>query len=290
MRASMSFGQILTTAIAFSSTASAWPSWLPDVDALVVRQDEPSKDTASPAPTKTADPKSDDAKPSATDKPAPKTTAGGDDEPQTTNLNTGGITKSGGSKPTHTGNSTAEPTHATFDPQDPAGGVSMLTPAPVLGTQLYRIGQTITWGWNYTSLQATPTAIDVLVSCSTASKTWTLTQNMTYETKGSYTWDTHAYAETAVVDQLLTAEYTLLIYDAESSVKATAEAGYLSTFDGFKFGLYKPQDYQPLNEWHCATCSGAANLDTKALGFAFSMSVITILSFTWFVAGFGQLL
>lgn len=282
----MSFGQILTTAIAFSSTASAWPSWLPDVDALVVRQDNPPKDTASP--TKTADPKS-DAKPSATDKPAPSTT-NGPDEPQTTNLNTGGMTKSGDPKATKSGNSTSSPTHETFNPQDPAGGVSMLTPAPVLGTQLYRIGQTITWGWNYTSLQATPTAIDVLVSCSTASKTWTLTQNMTYETKGSYTWDTHAYAETAVQNQLLTAEYTLLIYDAESSVKATAEAGYLSTFDGFKFGLYKPQDYQPLNEWNCATCSGAAGLDSKALGFAVSMSVITMLSFTWFVAGFGALL
>ncbi|KAK8057756.1 hypothetical protein PG996_011693 [Apiospora saccharicola] len=286
MRASMSFGQILTTAIAFSSTASAWPSWLPEVDALVVRQEESSKDTT--APTKTADPKS-DAKPSATDKPAPSTTKGGD-EPQTTNLNTGGITQTGKPKASHTGNSTAQPTHETFDPQDPAGGVSMVTPAAVLGTQLYRIGQTITWGWNYTSLQATPTAIDVLVSCSTASRTWTLTQNMTYETKGSYTWDTHAYAETAVQNQLLTAEYTLLIYDSDSNVKATAEAGYLSTFDGFRFGLYQPQDYVPLNEWKCATCSGAANLDAKALGFAMSMSVITILSFTWFVAGFGQLL
>ena len=39
----MSFGQLLTTAIAFSSTASAWPSWLPEVDALVVRQDDPPK-------------------------------------------------------------------------------------------------------------------------------------------------------------------------------------------------------------------------------------------------------
>lgn len=43
MRASSSFGQILTAAVALSGTVAAWPEWLPDVDALVVRQDSSRK-------------------------------------------------------------------------------------------------------------------------------------------------------------------------------------------------------------------------------------------------------
>lgn len=189
-----------------------------------------------------------------------------------------------------TGSKSGNSTHSMFDARDPVGGISMITPAPTDGTQLYRIGDTVTWKWNYTSLQGTPTAIDVLVSCSVATETWTLTQNMTYEETGSFTWDTNAYRQTAVDKQLLTEEYTLIIYDADSSIKATVDPGYLGVFNSFKFGMYTPKPYQDLNEWKCATCSGASSdLDRKALGFALSMSVITVLSFTWFVAGFGAL-
>lgn len=165
----------------------------------------------------------------------------------------------------------------------------MITPAATLqATNLYKIGDKITWGWNYTNLQGTPTAVDVLVSCSTVTATWTLTQNMTFETPGSYTWDTNEYKQTNVANPLLSAEYTLVIYDSDSSVTATAEAGYLAPFTGFKFGLYIPKGATPLSEYHCATCSAALGaMETRAVGVAVAMSVVTVLSFTWFVAGFG---
>lgn len=163
----------------------------------------------------------------------------------------------------------------------------MLTPAPTAqGVNLYKIGDHVTWGWNYTNLQAPPTAIDILVSCSTASETWTLTTNMTFETQGSFTWDTEQQA-TAVQSPLLVEEYTLIIYDAASSISATPVAGYLGTFEGFTFGMYTPQPYTPLSSWNCATCSAAlSETERRALGFALSMSVITVLTFTWFVTGF----
>jgi hypothetical protein len=165
----------------------------------------------------------------------------------------------------------------------------MVTPAATLGTQLYKIGDHVTWGWNYTNLQGTPTAINVMVSCAKASQTWTLTSNMTFATAGSYVWDTKEQA-TAVQSPLLTEQYTLYIFDAESSVSATPEAGYLGAFSQFTFGMYAPQPYTPLNEWNCATCSAAmSETDRRVLGFALSMSVITFLSFTWFVTGFGGL-
>lgn len=185
---------------------------------------------------------------------------------------------------------TKPPKHTIFNEQDPAGNVVMVTPAVTEGSQLYKIGDYVTWGWNYTHLQGPPTAIDVLVSCSKADNTWTLTQNMTFETEAAYTWDTGKYQATAVQSPLLTEEYTLLIYDAESSVSATAEAGYLSPYSGFKFGLYTPKPYTPLGEWKCVTCSaGVSDLDRRALGAAVAMSLLTIFSFTWFVTGLGVL-
>lgn len=164
----------------------------------------------------------------------------------------------------------------------------MITPATSTGTALYRIGETITWAWNYTSLQGTPTAVDVLVSCSVATETWTLTQNMTFETTGTYIWDTNSYAQTAVASPLLVEEYTLIIYDADSQISATAEAGYLSVYNQFTFGMYTARPYSDLGEWKCVTCSAAnSNLDNQALRFAIGMATITVLTFTWFVAGFG---
>jgi hypothetical protein len=178
-----------------------------------------------------------------------------------------------------------------FNPVDPAGGVVMITPDVYAGSQLYKIGDYVTWGWNYTNLQATPTAVDVLVSCSKAQQTITLTQNMTFAQPGSFTWDTNAYMQTNAASPLLTEQYTLVIYDAESSISATPEAGYLSAFTGFTFGLYQPRKYVPLGEWVCATCSGAmSDMERRTLGTAVGVSVITVLSFTWFVAGFGALI
>ncbi|KAI1648467.1 hypothetical protein F4815DRAFT_460962 [Daldinia loculata] len=290
MKGAQSLGQFLTIALALTPLTSAWPEWLPDVDSLVVRADDGTS-SAEPTPTATkADDKdnsSDDSKTITSD--VKTTTAADSDEPQTTNLNTAVVTtKTGGH-----GNSTASPTHQTFDPQDGAGGVAMITPATTAGTTLYRIGDPtpITWVWNYTSLQGTPTAIDVLVSCSTASATWTLTQNMTFEPTATFTWDTEKYSESAVASPLLVAQYTLLIYDSDSSADATAEAGYLAPFDGFQFGLYTSRPYQDLGEWKCATCSGAlGDLDRQALGFAITMSIITVFSFTWYVTGFAAML
>lgn len=162
----------------------------------------------------------------------------------------------------------------------------MLTPAPTdPGPNLYKIGDFVTFGWNYTNLKATPTAVDVVVSCSRATATWTLTQNMTFSTKGEYTWDSKEQA-TAVQSPLLTEEYTLIIYDSDSEMTATPRPGYLGVFDQFKFDMYKPRDYTPLAEWNCPTCSAAIpSVDRTALGFALTMSIVTVASFTWFVMG-----
>ncbi|KAI2626612.1 hypothetical protein GGR54DRAFT_591663 [Hypoxylon sp. NC1633] len=295
MRATRSLGQIVTAALALAPLASAWPGWLPDINTLVVRQDDSTSSANSASATPTSAPSGSSRTSTASNTRASNTDASSSaasstdaDKPQTTNLNTAHGTPTGHAS----GNSTIT-THQTFDATDGAGGVAMITPAFTAGTTLYRIGDPtpITWVWNYTSLQGTPSAIDVMVSCSTASATWTLTQNMTFAPTATFTWDTEKYSESAVASPLLVAQYTLLIIDSDSSVSATAEPGYLAPFDGFNFGLYTARPYQDVGEWKCATCSGAlGDVDRQALGFAISMSIITILSFTWYVTGFAALL
>lgn len=164
----------------------------------------------------------------------------------------------------------------------------MLTPAVVAGAQYYKIGQQVTFVWNYTSLEATPTAVNIMATCTANKQLYTIAANQTVgNSTGVVTWDTGAYQSTALAEPLLTETYTLVIYDAASSISATAQAGYLDTFDTYTFGMYVPQAYVGLDDGYvCVTCSGAmSDMQRKALGMVFGVGLLTVLSFTWFVAG-----
>jgi len=165
----------------------------------------------------------------------------------------------------------------------------MITPSVAAGEQYYKIGDFVTFAWNYTSLSATPTAINVMASCSANSQVYTITMNQTIaNSTGAVTWDTGNYQATAVQNPLLTETYTLVIYDAASGISATAQAGYLAVYDSYTFGMYTPQPYTPLADFQCATCSGAlSDMEKRALGMMFGMACLTVLSFTWFVSGTG---
>jgi hypothetical protein len=192
-------------------------------------------------------------------------------------------------KPSQTGKNanatvTKEP---EIDETAPVGGVVILNPITTAATPLlYKAGDYVTFGWNYTNLIATPTAVDLILSCSQVRQTWTLTGNMSFEEPGSFTWDSRVQ-QTDVKAPLLTEKYTLIIKNSEDEITATPKPGHL--FQGqLAFAMYTPKPYKPLEEWNCATCANAAvsDMDRKALGFAMTMSAITVLSFTWFVAGF----
>jgi hypothetical protein len=165
----------------------------------------------------------------------------------------------------------------------------LITPALIAGPQYYKVGDNVTFAWNYTDVLASPTAVNILASCSDNNHMYTLAMNQTVEQNatGAVTWDTNAYQTNVDNVRLLTAFYTLIIYDAASSVSATAEPGYLAVFNQYQFGMYTPEAYVPLSEFQCATCSSAAlsDMERMALATMFGMSVITVLSFTWFVGG-----
>ncbi|KAI1826144.1 hypothetical protein F4861DRAFT_116706 [Xylaria intraflava] len=277
---------ILTIALALSPLAAAWPGWLPDVDSLVVRQDDKSstdQPTQTPSPQSSAS--SDSAKETGT---ADSSTGTAEPTPS------GKDGSSTGSSDTASKTKTSPPKHTTFNALDPAGGVAMISPATTAGLQLYRINNIdpITWKWNYTSLQGTPTGIDVLIAYSSQTETWTLTQNMTFAPTATFTWDSNKFQQQQIGDQLPVAEYTLLIHDSAGTASDTAQPGYLAPFSGFQFGLYTPKPYVNLSSWVCVTCSAAPGtlLDRQALGFAVSMTLLTVLSFTWYVTGIAALI
>lgn len=157
------------------------------------------------------------------------------------------------------------------------------------GAQYYKIGDFVTFAWNYTSLLATPTAINIMATCTENNQLYTLAANQTIgNSTGAVTWDTGSYQATAASAPLLTETYTLIIYDAASSISATAQAGYLAVYNQFTFGMYSPQPYTPLADYSCATCSAAfSDVERRAIGMVVGMSVLTVLSFTWFVGGTG---
>lgn len=147
---------------------------------------------------------------------------------------------------THTATGTGTASNSTsIDPRMGAGGISMLTPTQG-ATSYYKIGEKVTFVWNYTSLAVTPSAINVVASCSLNDATYTISNNMSVAETGKVTWDTGKYQANATVP-LLTATYTLVVYDADGDIGDTASAGRLGSQSQFNFGMYVPQAYTPLN-------------------------------------------
>lgn len=264
MKAIQALGQVAAIFLSLSSVVAAEPV---NVVAITARQQQ----SPSPTPTKL-------------------------DPANTHDLNVGAPTptdkdgKDGNSS--KNGTNTQKPSHTTYDQLSPPGMVTMIDPPLTAGPQLYKVGDFVTWKWNYTNLQGTPTALDVLAACSACARTYTLTQNMTWASQNAFTWDTGDYQKKHSTAGLQVAQYTLVIYDADGGPSATVEPGYLGVYNALQFAMYTPQTDIPTGEdWKCASCSGAfSQMETRAIGFALTMSVVTVLSFTWFVTGFASVL
>ncbi|KIV83196.1 hypothetical protein PV11_05246 [Exophiala sideris] len=270
MKGSGLFSVLSTLVFVLTAVSSAWPwpgSPNHNIDALLLRrQDSTSTNTDTAAAT-------------TTESAAATTSAS----------SSGTITSAAGSAASGSKNATKTTSSKStaIDPRLPPGGIEMITPAATDGVQYYKVGDYITFKWNYTSLSVTPTAIDVLASCSLNDATYTITGNMSVEATGAITWDTGNFAE-AATQPFPVASYTLVVYDAASEVTDVASAGYLAAYDQYIFGMYTGQPYTPLNEFKCATCSGALSMHEKqAIGVLLMTAAVTVMSFTWFAHGFG---
>lgn len=113
----------------------------------------------------------------------------------------------------------------------------MISPAPAT-TTYYKVGQNITFMWNYTSLLVPPSAIDVLVSNTVS--TYTLTQNASVQATGVFVWDTEQYAGRQ--NPLVNAFYTLAVVDADAGAAAVPSPGHLGAYgNNAPFGIYATQ-------------------------------------------------
>ena len=131
----------------------------------------------------------------------------------------------------------------SVNPVLPPGGVNMITPSALAQTTYYKIGDYVSFAWNYTSLSVTPSKVDVIVTCAENSATYALQTNATFKATDSVVWDTGADATGTA--PLPMGSYTLVIYDAGAGPTAAAAAGRLGTTDNFEFGMYIPKKYTP---------------------------------------------
>jgi len=283
MRVTPTVLQVAACLSSLAPLASAWPGWLPDKDSLVARQND-DEDSTSAAETGARSTATEAAETGSEDDDSePTETDGGGD------LNTAKPTSKGGKDAEETGTPTSERKTKSIPADAAVGGVNMMTPdTTAVATILYKIGDYVTLGWNYTGIQSEPTAVDVLLSCSAARETWTLTSNMTWESDVAYIWDTNEQAED-VENPLGTNMYTLIVKDVDAEITEFPSAGKLGADASFKFGMYHKQAYVPWDEWECNGCDkkAAAPGMEQSLKLALTMCTLTVVTLTGFASGWG---
>jgi len=293
--------QILAAVVAMSSVTQAMNvkhafdniSGLTDVkNVLLGRQDNNNNNDNNDNASSDAPASTQSARTSAAEKPTAtgdknnnddnnNDNSSGDNASNTAKETASGTKKPSGSKTTGKGSKST-----SFDARLPAGGLTMVTPNALAGTQFYKVGDWVTFAWNYTSLSVTPTAIDVLASCTANQATYTISVNMS-ATETEVLWNTKNTPEGQA--PFLTENYKLLIYDSDLSATAAPRAGYLGAFTGFTFGMYLPQEYISLKDGYtCPNCNGALSLTEKmTLGTMLLTTGTTLGSMLYFTYQFG---
>lgn len=127
----------------------------------------------------------------------------------------------------------------------PAGGMSMTEPVTTT-TMYYKLaaGNTMTFGWNMTSVLITPSALTFSAYCASNKNTYPV--GTVPGTATTITWEPWAY-QTGQGQQTPLAQgtYTLMVND-EQGTTAVGKAGRFNYFDGLTFAFYTPQPYTPL--------------------------------------------
>ncbi|EWY86619.1 hypothetical protein IWW34DRAFT_658579 [Fusarium oxysporum f. sp. albedinis] len=259
MRPTSNLLQLAVCLSSLAPLAAAWPNWFPPADSVVVRRVAHEAMPQETGVIKARQDKTDDGEASSTRKNSAKQTNLNTAKVETgTETGTAENTKTAtetGKKKSGTKTGTSAPKRTTFSADVQPGGVSMTLPDTMyVPTPLFKIGDYATFGWNYTSLEGTPTAIDVLVSQSSAGETYTLTANMTFATNPTFVWDTSKQANDPDAP-LVVGMYTLVIKDSDSAITDLPSPGYLQVEKTFQFGMYTPAAYTPYPQWNCDICN-----------------------------------
>lgn len=130
----------------------------------------------------------------------------------------------------------------------PAGSLSITQP-PQTATSYYKIApsNTITFGWNFTDVLVTPSALTISAVCDNGN-TYPVgpTNGIINGTASSVTWDLWSWQEANPSTPLAVATYTLEIW-GDLGKGAGQQPGQLSENTNLQFALYSPQPYTPLS-------------------------------------------
>lgn len=129
----------------------------------------------------------------------------------------------------------------------PAGGLTITQP-PQTVTSFFKIAsnQPVTFGWNMTSVIATPTHLTVSAVCENGN-TYPVgpSDGIIPGTATQVVWDLYSYQQSNPAKPLAQATYTLTIWD-DRGPTATRRPGFLQQNSALQFALYTPEAYTPL--------------------------------------------
>jgi hypothetical protein len=152
--------------------------------------------------SKTDSPKTDSSKTDSSKADSATSGASATNKGSKTGSASGTITGSGSATASSNNTKTEKSKTTDIDPRLPAGGIVMLTPSALAAPSYYKIGDFVTFGWNYTSLSVTPSAIDIVASCQRNDQVYTIAMNQSLNGTQAVTWDTGAYQSSATVPLL----------------------------------------------------------------------------------------
>lgn len=130
-----------------------------------------------------------------------------------------------------------------------AGVISFTQPPQTAAASYYKIapGNPITFGWNFTAIIVTPTALTVSAYCQSNGNTYPVgpTDGVIEGAATQVVWNPYEYEQGQNAVRLAQAEYTIMIHD-ERGADSAIRGGYLTPYTGTKFSLYRPREYVPL--------------------------------------------
>ncbi|TFK63583.1 hypothetical protein BDN72DRAFT_872269 [Pluteus cervinus] len=180
------------------------------------------------------------------------------------NTNNGnGNTGNNGNNANGNGNASSQASSSSsglFIPATAAAGGLTITQPPQTATSFYKIApsQVITFGWNMTSVIATPTHLTVSAVCDNGN-TYPVgpTDGVIAGTATGVTWNPFEWNQAHPELPLVQGNYQLTIWD-DRGPNAARKGGFLVPNSALKFALYTTQPYTGLSDgWSCTTCSGA---------------------------------
>jgi len=139
-----------------------------------------------------------------------------------------------------------------------AGSITITMP-PIQSNSYYKIAPSeyVTFGWNFSSIIVTPTALTVAAVANGNTYPIGPTDGVISGTAQSVVWYPYGYQTANPSLPLVQASYTLHIW-AQGGPSAFPTPGYLEPNSELVFAMYTPQAYTPLSSgWQCAGCSGA---------------------------------